>query len=175
MVLDAFRLFFLANWRVSDNPEASSPLLSLPNMTGHVWPVSRPPVSKPGGCTQVSSVFTKPSAVVYLFESPSSPKNSRAEKRVAAFGAGSFDGILDAVSAITQFWARPGTSLGEISTKPPPSTGKKWRAGSTSTSMTGKTRWYMSWLWISRVMTSWRTWWMSWWTVSWTTAEEVQI
>ena len=40
-------------------------------------------------------------------------------------GAGWSDGILDAVSAMTQFFARPGTSSAPISTRPPPSTGKE--------------------------------------------------
>lgn len=175
MEVDVPKLFFLENWRESDDPRTPSPPVSLLKITGHVWPVSRPPVSNSGRCTQVSLVFSTPSTVVYLLDSPSSPRNSRAEKRLATFGGGSFEGILDVVSAITQFWARPGTSSGEISTNPPPSTGKKCRAGSTSTSMMGKIRWYTSWWCISRVITSCWIWWIFWWTVSWTTAEEIQI
>lgn len=113
---------------------------SLPKTIGHVCPVSRPPVSNSGAWTQVVSVCSTPSRSLCWTASPSVPGNCRAVNRLTPFGAGWSEGILEAVSAMTQLLPRPGTSLAPISTRPPPSTGRKWRGGSTSTSMTGRIR-----------------------------------
>ena len=47
----------------------------LPKIIGHVCPVSWPPVSSSGGWTQVVSVCSTPSGVVYWIASPSVPGN----------------------------------------------------------------------------------------------------